>query len=247
MRDLGRFGRFGNQVWQYMYQNTYAKEHDLTIQTPKWIGQYLFGISDAPIAEILPTPFRDEKIVGGFNIHGYFQYHTERYQSQKEYIKKLFAPTSEIKAMVSPAVEDLRSKGKTIVGLHLRRGDYCSRATRYLTPTKCYLGWLDSIWDTLDEPVLFVASDEPDKIVDDFARYNPISCYEAKPEQAPFYQDYYILTQCDVLAISNSSFSYTASMFNDRCKIFMRPEFVEHQLIPYDPWDALPFLRKVKK
>ena len=43
MYCLGKLGRFGNQLFQYAYLKIYAQIHDLRVETPEWIGQYLFG------------------------------------------------------------------------------------------------------------------------------------------------------------------------------------------------------------
>jgi hypothetical protein len=59
----------------------------------------------------------------------------------------------------------------------------------------------------------------------------------ALPE-APFYLDFSLLGTCDVLAISNSTFSFAASMLSDRGKSFFRPHIPTQKLIPFDPWNA---------
>ena len=46
MTKLGQMGRFGNQVFQYMFLKTYARRHGLKVQVPKWIGNDLFGTTD---------------------------------------------------------------------------------------------------------------------------------------------------------------------------------------------------------
>src|SRR6476469_1959610 len=260
---MENMGRLGNQIFLYAFLRTYAREHNLRVETPAWIGQYLFGHHDAPISQPLPLvgeqaqPYKlsESSILNApeplknVDFHGYFQFHTQYHAQHKEYFQSLFKPLPEVAAKVIEVLDRLRSKGKTVVGLHLRRGDYRSVHTvvPYLTvaPSGWYKEWLDGVWETLDEPVLFIASDEIETVVGDFADYNPITVQDLGVEmpEAPFYPDFYILSQCDVLAISNSTFSFAASMLNERCKFFFRPNLRKQKLIPYDPWNSEPLLR----
>jgi tetratricopeptide (TPR) repeat protein len=242
---------------------TYAREHNLRVETPAWIGQYLFGHSDVPIYQPLPLvgeqpqPYKvsESAILNApepfknVDFHGYFQFHTQYHAQHKEYFQSLFQPVPEVEAKLIEALDRLRSQGKTVVGLHLRRGDYRSVHTvvPYLTvaPSGWYKEWLDGLWETLDEPVLFIASDEIETVVGDFADYNPITVKDlgVKMPEAPFYPDFYILSQCDVLAISNSTFSFAAAMLNERCKFFFRPNLLKQKMIAFDPWNSEPLLR----
>jgi FkbM family methyltransferase len=260
---MENMGRLGNQIFLYAFLRTYAREHNFRVETPAWIGQYLFGHHDAPISKPLPLVgeqaqpyklsesaiFNAPEPLKNVDFHGYFQFHTQYHAQHKEYFQSLFKPVPEVAAKVIEALDRLRSKGKTFVGLHLRRGDYRSVHTvvPYLTvaPSGWYKEWLDGLWETLDEPVLFIASDEIETVVGDFADYNPITVKDLGVEmpEAPFYPDFYILSQCDVLAISNSTFSFAASMLNERCKFFFRPHLQKQKLIPYDPWNSEPLLR----
>jgi len=53
MSKFGRFGRFGNQIFEYMFLKTYAKKHGLEVQIPPWVGNYLFGTDDPPTTLVL--------------------------------------------------------------------------------------------------------------------------------------------------------------------------------------------------
>lgn len=260
---MENMGRLGNQIFLYAFLRTYAREHNLRVETPAWIGQYLFGHHDAPISKPLPLvgeqaqPYKlsESAILNApepfknVDFHGYFQFHTQYHARHKEYFQSLFKPVPEVAEKVIEALDRLRSKGKTVVGLHLRRGDYRSVHTvvPYLTvaPSGWYKEWLDGLWETLDEPVLFIASDEIETVVGDFADYNPITVKDLGVEmpEAPFYPDFYILSQCDILAISNSTFSFTAAMLNERCKFFFRPNLRKQKMIAFDPWNSEPLLR----
>jgi hypothetical protein len=58
-----------------------------------------------------------------------------------------------------------------------------------------------------------------------------------------YYQDFHLMTQADVLGISNSSFSFSAALLNDRAKQFVRPVWdLDTRLANFDPWYAEPLL-----
>ncbi|MEG4352128.1 FkbM family methyltransferase [Microcoleus sp. LAD1_D3] len=258
MSTLGRNGRFANQIFQYAFLKIYAKEHNLKVETPAWIGQYLFGCNDSPISQELPVVTEPtnklsaaripnaKEIFKSVNFWGYFQYHTKYYKPHQEYFRSLFKPVREIETKMKEAIARLRSRGKTIVGLHLRRGDY-GYSDFFIAPSEWYREWLKGLWETLDEPILFIASDEPEKVLRDFEEYNPITAKDLGLElpEAEFYPDFYLLSQCDITAISNSSFSFAACMLNEKGKFFFRPHLSAQKLIPFDPWNSEPILRNV--
>jgi len=244
--------RFGNQIFLYAMLKIHEQQQNIRVETASWIGQYLFGHSEPSISKILPVvhdsglgiinaeaPFRNVEFGGPT-----YQIPTKYYAPHKELFRSLFQPMPEVEAKVAAAVSSLRQRGKTIVGLHLRRGDYWGPYAEFMfiAPNSCYKKWLQGLWQTLEEPVLFIASDELEEVVDDFADYYPVTVKDLGVEmpEAPFYPDFYILSQCDVLAISNSTFSVAASMLNERCKFFFRPHLPSKTLIPFDPWDSEP-------
>ncbi len=259
MSTLGSNGRFGNQIFQYAFIKIYAKNHQLELQTQQWIGQYLFGHQEHTISHNLPKiqdPYNqfinlaksltDDSIESYANVDfwGYFQYHTSYYAPHKEYFCSLFQPILEVKINLHLAVQALRAKGKTLVGLHLRRGDY-GYDEFFIAPNEWYKAWLREIWSSLEQPILFIASDEIDKVIDDFREYSPITSRDLGIEfsQADFYPDFYFLSQCDIVAISNSSFSFAACMLNEKGSLFVRPHLLQEKLVPFDPWNDYPILR----
>ncbi|MEL7035963.1 MAG: FkbM family methyltransferase [Cyanobacteria bacterium J06592_8] len=261
MSTLGAKVRFANNLFRYAFLKIYAKEHNFRVETSNWIGQYIFDHNDPAILNKLPQvreqamPYKlsESKILNSqkpfknVDFFGFFQFHTSYYAAHKDYFRSLFLPIPEIESKLKKALQNLRSKGKTIVGLHLRRGDYKHAPRPYLSvaPNIWYREWLKGFWDTLEQPVLFIASDEIKNVIGDFSDYNPITVQDLNIElsQANYYPDFYILSQCDVLAISNSSFSFAAAMLNERAKLFVRPHLPQKKLIPFDPWNSEPILR----
>jgi FkbM family methyltransferase len=256
MSTLGKNGRFANQIFQYAFLRILAHHHGAAVQTPPWIGQKLFGHADAAAAAGLSLCAEGRDLVEGvfpaalfdaapanLDLWGYFQYDTVHYAPYRDLFRSLFQPTPAVEEPLRRAVERLRAGGRTVVALHLRRGDYGYRQF-YVAPSAWYLDLLRRLWPTLANPVLFIASDEPQKVLADFKEFNPITSADldlAMPD-APFYPDFYLMTQCDILCISNSSYSFAAAMLNDRASAFYRPHLGLNRLIPFDPWNAPPLL-----
>ncbi len=278
MKRLGKKGRWGNQVFEYAFLRTYAHRHGLQYQTDSWIGQFLLGFDDPRITENLPTyherrqesagsfelglsfpPGGDE--AGGHDIDGYCQFHTSYYAADQEFLQRLFVPTCWVRGRMDPVLAQLRQRGKTIIGFHMRRGD-TGRLIYYLTPNDWYLQWLEEHWNTYDDPVLIIASEVPEDRKA-FARYNPVmssdlldlsnepyavynylrsDLSDPTPISMDWFPDWWLLSQCDVLAFGNSTFSFTAAMMNRNLRECYRSRLSTQAFERIDPWDSWPLV-----
>ena len=197
---------------------------------------------------------------------GWFQFHSSVYAPYRERLVSLLqTPVAAVVEALAPALDKLQfaldpvtgeRRRRTVVAVHLRRGDYENIAASsfgYVAPTSWYLEWLDRIWPTLDNPVLFVASDELPNVIGDFARYSPETCDSlgaSMPDsmadlRAGFYPDFYLMTHADVLGISNSTFSFAAAMLNvhgDAARYY-RAHY-DLRMIQFHPWSADPILHR---
>jgi predicted O-linked N-acetylglucosamine transferase (SPINDLY family) len=264
MSTFGSNGRFGNQIFQYAFLKIYAKKHDLQVQIPRWpVGEYLFGHNDPEISQVLPQ-IRDasEEIAESqiltanpplkdIDLWGYFQYHTSYYAQYKEYLCDLFKPRAEIAQRIQQAWQQLGLEKKTVVGLHIRLKDY-GFSYFFIPPFEWYLDWLNDIWRSLENPILYIATDEPETVLHHFSAYHPLTAKDLQIElpeadfNVDFYVDFYLLSQCDRVAISNSTFSFAACMLNQRGQMFVRPHLPSQKLIPFEPWHSEPIFRDVK-
>jgi hypothetical protein len=290
MSRLGSLGRWGNQVFEYAFLRTYAKRYGLEYQCRPWIGQRLMGYTDPPITMQLPK--MDERrepheikepsgrVVGthphlglsyppegdearGHDFEGYCQFHTDYYLPDRDFIQSLFVPTEEIHRRMQPATQELRKLGSTRIGVHLRRGD-TGRFVYYLTPNEWYLQWLEEHWGRFTDPVLFVASEEPDDYKA-FAKYKPITSrmlmrldpdpyaiynYLREERQHPtplnmdWFPDWYLLCHCDVLVFGNSTFSFTAGWVNPHLQEAWRSRLSTQRFEKIDLWSEWPLLRE---
>ncbi len=256
MRSLGQNGRYGNQLLQYGFTRLYARQHDLVAEFPDWIGRDIFDLDDAfPSAKFPTVNEADADLFGSLqgrtgqlfaerDIEGYFCGSTTDWSAWRSQFRALFVPGKKVRGILGQALDNLRTGGKTIVAIHLRQGNY-GFGRFWVAPNGWYLAWLRSIWPQLDRPILYIASDVEWSQAD-FADFSPWSAARLGVDipGAGFLVDHHILRHADHLAISNSSFSFTAAMLNTRAESFLRPDPVLKKLAAFDPW-ASEVLRDV--
>ena len=219
-------GRFGNQLLLYSTLRERAHFPD-NYQCVPWVGQQLFGLNDP-------------KVEGESTIISQYSFHSDGYA--KQLFQRLFVPTDIVEAPLYAPIETLREQGHTLIGVHLRRGDYgtfrrYSARWCFVAPCVWYIEWLRANLKRFHKPILVLSSDDIEAVTPEFSEFNTFSMLPG-PRYAEYYSDFYALTQCDVMLISNSTFSFTASMLNRRAKEFWRPRLGQAKLIQYDPWDA---------
>lgn len=273
MSQLGSHGRAANTMFEYAFLRIYAEQHGLQLQTAPWFGQHLFGHRDPPITQRLPR--YEEKTTGPSGLQGvppeaqqvvnhdwlgYGQYHTSYYSPHSVFFRSLFYPRAQIAEGLQGPLGTLACKGRTRIGVHLRRGDY-GRSIFYMTPVSWYLDFLRSIWREFNSPVLFVASEDR-KLVREFEEFDPEIAeslgvefateempeynylprdLEARePWQLDWYPDFYLLSQCHILIIPNSTFSFVAAMLNPHLRALYRSHLPTQEFRQIDPWDTYP-------
>lgn len=195
-----------------------------------------------------------EQGLSNVDLWGFFQVHTRFLQPHQAFFRSLFQPVPDLRDALEIGLAQLRSRGKTIIGLHIRRGDFVRLPLAGFTlvvPLEWWCEWLDRLWSELDQPVLFLCSDELERVLPAFAKFAPVTCNDlsiALPEQlqainAEFYIDFFVLSQCEVVGISNSIFSFAACLLNERGQRFFRPCWdFSTKFVQFDPWDSLPLL-----
>ncbi len=195
-----------------------------------------------------------DSVLVNVDLWGFFQVHTRSLKTHRKYFHSLFQPVSDLKLALENGLNLLRSKGKTIIGIHIRRGDFITLPLAGFTlavPSKWYCEWLESIWNELEEPILFICSDDLDNIIHDFEKFCPVTSTDLNvklPEMMKdldidFYIDFFMLSKCDVVGISNSIFSFTACMLNEHGTMFVRPHWnFSTKFTEFDPWNSQPLL-----
>ncbi|CAO3453487.1 hypothetical protein [Azospirillum argentinense] len=252
---LGHKGRFGNQLLQYGALRLYAARHGLTLEVPPWLGRHLYDHDDPLPGPALPRVAEAEgeaavtaslrgepsTVLADRDVSGYFCGDTTPLAPFKEEFRALFTPGRHLQPHADALLGRLRDAGRTVVALHLRRGDF-GWGRFWIAPTSWYRHWLETVWPTLDRPLLYIATDDPVQLRE-FAAYHPVTARDlAEPiAGAEFFTDFHVLCHADRVAISNSSFSFVATMLNRNASEFLRPDPARRALLPYDPW-ASPVL-----
>jgi len=251
MPTLGRNGRFANQLFQYAFLRLCAGRRGARIQTSLWRGQNLFDFRDPPVdttARLLidgeeaadPDLYlnRDDPIGDHVEFRGFFQYHTRHYRPHRDFIRRLFVLEPKLRRLFDDVIGQLRASGRPLVAIHLRRGDY-GHAQFFRAPAQWYVDWLQSGPGSGD-PVVYLCSESPATLAGHFPAHRVFhsGLLPNLPPALAFILDFYVLTQADEVAISNSSFSFMAAMLNERAKAFVRPTLDDGCLVPFDPWDA---------
>lgn len=200
---LGKMGRFGNQIFQYLFARAYAEKYDAILEIPTWVGQKIFKNTEHPKPSIkLPTTKTNLVEWGKINIDlgGYFQ--------RKEFIDIL----SETKIRSWLQFQDRWEKffpkeAAFSVVAHLRRGDYISKfSNEYCEISKeSYLQACNK-FSIPKENIRWVSEETQikDPRLDDDLQFLP---------------DFFLMVNADVLLRANSTFSFWAGFFN-RNKVY---------------------------
>jgi hypothetical protein len=250
MTTLGLNGRFGNQLLQYGFLRLLGARHGLRVELPDWIGRDLFDLADPFPSHQLPVvrevlDRHPQLLLDGAALDladcdfwGYCCYPTRYFRPKQQLFRTLFRPGHRVAALAQGIRDRLGAMGETVVALHLRRGDF-GTGRFWIAPEAWYLAWLHRIWPALPRPVLYLATDDP-RTKEAFEHFSPVlaSDLAEPPAGAEFLVDFFALCRADRLAISNSTFSFVASMLNESAAECMRPDPKLRALVPYDPWDA---------
>jgi hypothetical protein len=189
---LGRWGRFGNSLFQYAFAKGYAESIGAELHVPAdWYARKIFEINDPPIDGPLPAGQGFDVIPKGeADIHGYYQYQgaLDFYSAKKARIwLRLRTKWNSLSAIKEP-----------YTAFHIRRGDFKSFAHLYCIPTahsylKCY-----EAHPEIPRFLIYVG-DETQMEVD------------GVPKEFAFLPDFVCLMRSTCLLRANSSFSWWAA------------------------------------
>ena len=309
MACLGRHGRWGNTLMAYFFLHAFARVHGLVPEVPRWIGQDVLDVHDAPVSAAHPVVLydmvseicqerhhpmvtfdlaasraRSVRDIGGrslvvlrhplltrgatlpapcLDLEGPYFLHTRHLAPHREFLRGVTRPAGALREPLESAWHRLAARGDAIIGIHVRRADFDTalgqQGFEFVAPARWYRAWLEQVWRRYENPVLFVATDSPKDVLPAFASWHPVTARDLDVElpsalrepdlppshvepDAAFFLDWFMLTRCHALAVSNSTFSFTAAMINEIASLFVRPELRRGGLIPFDPWDSEPLL-----
>jgi len=221
----------GESIFQQYYQPN---------STPKMELQYLDNI----------LKFDSRKAV---DLIGFFQYDTKYLKIYKNLFLEIFQIQS---GLISQIHTYLHRKGldpKSMVAVHVRRGDF-------LLQKDSSIFWFHSIksivsalkeFELLDQEkkFLYLASDDVHTVAKELSdeKIYSITSYDLHPNLNKIQRvivDFICLTLAESTLISNSSFSFAASMINQNSKIFLRPDPILDKFSQFSPWNSPILLSK---
>jgi len=250
MSTLGSNGRFANQLFQYAYVKLYALRHGLEPLLPSWDGNKLFGLNDKSCRGLSYPEVR----FGGFDdsdrllwemdeppididLFGYFQELPACWERHRSLLRRLFQLVPDYADVIEGWYENVRRNGeRTLVAVHVRRADYRrfdGMPWYRLVPEDWYVSWLRNIWPTLRDPILFVATDEPETVLPFFNEFTSLA---TRASLRNYITDFEMLRRADYLAIANSSFSRMAAILGADSQQCVCPSFETRTFVPYYPW-----------
>jgi FkbM family methyltransferase len=263
MSTLGVNGRFGNAILQYMFLTVATTVQNAVLQTPKWIGSLLFSLDDPvphnypPEALEINSLFHNEEAAAvmldascllgrrisnlpSIDLKGFFQVHSKEYIPFKAKILNKFSLEGPIFQEFRKASNLIRGHGLKIVGVHLRRGDY-GYDLFYRAPCLWYEKLLVDLCLSPKEYAVYLSTEQPSDYhgrFPSFLVFSSISFGIPPQSTQSFIFDFFMLAVSDILAISNSTFSFSAALINTSAKQFFRPNYNNQALIEFDPWDS---------
>jgi len=173
------------------YKDNFYKNISTTEETPSFVySEPHFSYSELP---------NQKDMV----IDGYFQ--TEKYfANNKDKVKNLFYFSDNIKNKIDSSLKKIKNK---VLGVHVRAGDFLSPGnfSSHFICTKDYYSKALEKFD-LDKYTIIVCTDSPSNLFEFFPKEDVIFS-NSKNEL----EDLYLLSQCDDLILTNSSFSWWGS------------------------------------
>jgi hypothetical protein len=256
MTMLGHLGRFGNQLWQYLFVRMYGLRNGLTVKVPAWEGEELFGFSDPrpdddsrrPCMTFLGAGDDDLELweiddaPRNIDLKGYFQCVPPQWRPHRPFIRKLYGLKPQWRGAVERLNLFLNSERRTLVTIHVRRGDYRVYQDKSpyfrLVPIEWYRTLLDEVWPNLERPLLHVATDEPETVSAAFGHYEQLDAgFFADDFGIPGHlRDFVLLQEADCLMACNSSFSTMAAVVGKPGQKGFLADFRVRRFTPYDPW-----------
>ena len=198
MSQLGYFGRFGNQIFQYIFARAYAEKYNAILEIPVWVGQKIFKNVEHPrISTQLPMTKLDTIPWGSVNVDlfGYYQK------------KECFDIISETKVRNWLQFQDrwidyFKKREEVNVVAHIRKGDYVSSYANIFCEItrKSYLDACEKFKISKDH-ITWLSEEN--------------QIYDSRLDvDIQFLSDFFLMINADVLLRANSTFSFWTGFFN---------------------------------
>lgn len=256
--QMGKYGRFGNQLFQWAFLALYGLRNQCRIAADPWVGCEIFGTQSDPY---LPDqrPVLSFPQIGGtegdlwtmtpalknIDFLGFFQVIPPILRQHRHLLRLIFTPKPSIAQPLADWLAAQVAPDETLVGIHVRRGDYVVWGEKVgmfrPIPAAWFANSLRQIWHREAKPRLILASDDAEaaKI---FAEFSPLVIPpDLVPPHLDYYPDFYGLTRCHILLVANSSYSRMAALLAPDDSAFLVANFDRGGFEPYHPWQDVVF------
>lgn len=133
-------------------------------------------------------------------------------QEHLEFIREFFKPVSEYSENIDKNISDIRKKHKTVIGIHVRRGDYKTfQGGKYFYDLEQYLKIMNGIAGLFkNEDTAFLICSNEDI---DLKIFTGLHVFKSTGH---FVEDIYSLAGCDYIAGPPSTFTMWASFYGQK-------------------------------
>lgn len=249
--SLNSYGRLAHTLYDYISARLYAEKYGLELETPEWTGALFFDLDDRlmdkPQRSILndhagfrerfragllgdaAEPLRDVDVFLGWPV-----VELTEIAAHRATVQRWMTPRAIWTPWLRPAVDRLDAAGETIIAAHIRRTD---RSLEGGVDFAAYRAWLGEMWDTQRRPVLLVATDDP-SVLPEFAPFAPHTLHSlGEPWRGlEHLQDFHLLMNADVVALSYGGFARMAAAFGTRARLVVEPDRAAGGFRPVPLW-----------
>lgn len=244
--SLGYHGRLGHTLVEYLHIRDLADRLGVSVETPDWIGQFLFELNDPPVRGprdfVQKTPQELHSAVEVFGADALCGFDLFSPGPPLVWTQEISAKAREIfqfrpflRPYLDRFLEQVRLKGDTLIAFHIRLGDREAHTMEHQNPI-VYVNWLKDNWGKFKNPVLYIGSDNTAKAVEWFSEYQPV-CLDSITQELGdlgWLYDFYLFLNADIVGVSQSSFSLLPCVLNtNRSAIFLKPDLQAGSLRPF--------------
>lgn len=215
---LGKYGRLGNQMFQYASLCGIAEKNGYEILIPK--GSHSLSCFEIPFEEIETDRIFDYfdkeyvepenslcfepglfNIPSGVSLTGYFQ-NTNYFSHIEQKIRKHFSFKEDIANDARLSLEKFCKNGQTPISVHVRRSDYLNFPDVFPIPdVEYYKSAMQKIREKVDNPLFLFFTDDKAWVQQTFQGYS-VSNYDRAD------LDLCMMSMCKHHIMCNSSFSW---------------------------------------
>lgn len=255
MSDLRdpQYGRFGNQIFKYLFLKIVEREIDCEIRHSGWMGDLVFDLTpsatpEVPDSEIIVMPDDPEmrsidrilssikqKIKLGFKVielRGFFQLHSMQFQPYRDLVRDVFSINKNINSQLDVALHAKNLNLDAVMAVHLRRGDYLlyeNNKQFWVTPIPALVEAISKLhFAGMKNAALYLCSDDLPNCEVEFKRHGlqyvtANELFTYSDDSLSLMVDFIMMSRAAINIISNSSLSFAASLINERSRVNIRP------------------------